>query len=84
MQPYSGSVVEYDEDTKTCRRIYLDMFLNHEIFEDTAFEIEDLKEFLEEEFQKIKRNIKCIKIHGFVVYLLYCFVERFIKVFIVP
>lgn len=58
MQPYSGSVVEYDEDTKTCRRIYLDMFLNHEIFEDTAFEIEDLKEFLEEEFQKIKKKYK--------------------------
>ena len=58
MQPYSGSVVEYDASTKTCRRIYLDMFLNHEIFEDTAFEIEDLKEFLEEEFQKIKKKYK--------------------------
>lgn len=56
MQPFSGSVVEYDEDTKTCRRIYLDMFLEHEIYEETVLEIEDLKQFLEEEFQKIKKK----------------------------
>ena len=56
MQPFSGAVVEYDEDTKTCRRIYLDMFLEHEIYEETVLEIEDLKQFLEEEFQKIKKK----------------------------
>lgn len=57
MHCYSGSCIEYDLTSKTCRRIYLDMFSSHH-FDVALHDIKDeldklLKELLEKENLKI-------------------------------
>ncbi len=60
MHCYSGSCVEYDLKTKTCRRIYLDMFSSHHF--DSSFQIikeeldKLLKEIIEKDDVKISLN----------------------------
>lgn len=55
MQSYSGSCVEYDEDTKQCRRIYFDLFPNHETIDLDLF-VEELEEVLSGKIRGFKKK----------------------------
>lgn len=52
MQSYSGSCVEYDEKSGTCKRIYLDLFPSYE--RETALQVEEFKEELLQLLEKLK------------------------------
>lgn len=55
MQSYSGSCIEYDSITKTCQRIYLEMFLEKEI-PDLDFIVNELEELLNDKLKSMKKK----------------------------
>lgn len=55
MQPYSGSCIEYDSESKTCRRIYLDLFINYETM-DVDLMVDELEEIFHKKLKIIKKN----------------------------
>lgn len=56
MQSFSGSCVEYDMESKTCRRIYLEMFLEHDDDEDLDSIVEELEQMLSEKILRTRKK----------------------------
>lgn len=55
MESFSGSCVEYDTETNSCRRIYLELFPKHDVdFENIVSELEKI---LSEQFEVSKNTI---------------------------
>lgn len=57
MQCYSGSCVEYDLQTKTCRRIYLDLFSSHHFDSSYLIMKDELRKLLKEIIEKDDKKI---------------------------
>lgn len=54
MQSYSGSFVKYDMDLMICERVYLDMFVSHNL--DLEWLIEDITHMVKEKLHAIKKK----------------------------
>lgn len=55
MKPYSGCCVVYDVDTKSCERIYLEMFLNYEEADFHSI-VKEFEQILSEKINTIKKK----------------------------
>lgn len=56
MQTYSGTCVEYDTETKTCQRIYFDMFANQHQEEDFDYLVDELEKVIQEKVKGMKKK----------------------------
>ena len=54
MQSFSGTFVEYDTAINRCRRIYLEMFVNHD--EDVDEIMKEMEQLLNEKIQLMKKK----------------------------
>lgn len=55
MESYSGSLVEYDMDTNSVKRIYLDLFIEFE-YNDMDFIIKEMEDVLQAKFEFMKKK----------------------------
>lgn len=55
MQSYSGSCIEYDTETKTCQRIYLEMFIENDV-PDFDMIVNELEELLSDKLKSMKKK----------------------------
>lgn len=60
MHPYSGSCIEYDSKDKTCRRMYLDLFMKQETM--------DVDELIDELEEIIHKKMKIVKKKHFLIH----------------
>ncbi len=59
MQSYSGSIVMYDIDEHVCERIYLELFLAHDVSEEDEF-MKEIEEILNDKIRsRLKNKGKC-------------------------
>lgn len=55
-QTFSGTCVEFDEETKRAKRIYLDMFVQHHEEDNLDFLVDELEKAIQEKIQEMKKK----------------------------